>query len=259
MNVLAAFTFIVPVLTWSASCVAQVDTLQIYTPQTQVEASAEQSQLSNGTPHWYAQSLRIARKTSPRELGELTLTQTRRFGLDDHQISGLYVLPLTNKLTATLGAGLSPSHRVLAKHSLDASLQYQLQPTWLVHAGLSNRRYSKTTVNQASLTLEHYFSNFSLAGTWKPARALGVGASSADLRGTYYYGNANLIGVIVSSGREAVTIDASTVVLADVRGAALVGRHWLSSHWALKYALSNQRQGRFYNRQSVHLGAEFIF
>jgi len=254
MNASAAFTFFVLALTCSVSSFAQA-----YMPQTQVQASAEQSQLSNGTPNWRAQSLRIARKLSAGELGEISLTQTRRFGLNDQQISGLYASPLTENLTATLSASLSPSHRVLAKRSLDAALQYEFLPTWLVHAGLSNKRYSAANVNQASLTLEHYFSSFSLAGTWKPARTLGVGANSADLRGTYYYGNANSIGVIVSSGREAATIDAGTVALTDVRGAALVGRHWLSTHWAFSYALSSERQGRFYTRQSVHLGAEFIF
>ena len=47
--------------------------------QTGADLSTESSQLSNGSPDWNELSLRIHRKRGPRDVKELTLTQTRRF------------------------------------------------------------------------------------------------------------------------------------------------------------------------------------
>ncbi|WP_309680683.1 YaiO family outer membrane beta-barrel protein [Polaromonas sp.] len=227
--------------------------------QTQLELGAESSRLSNGSPDWRELSARITRKLGPRDVRELTLTQTRRFGLDDQQLSGLYSTPLSDKLTATLGANISPSHRVLAKLGVEGTLQYEFAPAWLLHAGVGDKRYDTVHVQQASLMLEHYFSSFSVTAAWRPVRALGVNASSAELRGSYYYGDANFAGVIVSSGQEATSVNANTVLLADVRAVAFLGRHWLSRQWAVNYAITSTRQGSFYNRNSVRLGAQYLF
>jgi YaiO family outer membrane protein len=227
--------------------------------QTQVELGAESSRLSNGSPDWQELSLRINQQRGPRSVKELTLTQTSRFGLDDSQISGLYATPLTDRLTGTLGASISPSHRVLARHGFDGTLQYEFAPTWLVHAGLASKRYDSVNVNQASLMLEHYFSSFSASAAWRPVRALGVSSSSTELRGYYYYRDTSYIGVIVSTGREATSVNASTVLLTDVRATALLGRHWLSRQWAINYAITSTRQGSFYNQNSVRLGAQYLF
>ena len=227
--------------------------------QTQVELSAESSRLSNGSPDWQELSLRINQQRGQRNVKELTLAQTSRFGLDDQQISGVYATPLTDRLTATLAASVSPSHRILARHGIDGALQYEFAPAWLVHAGLASKRYDSVSVNQASLMLEHYFSSFSASAAWRPVRALGVSSSSTELRGYYYYRDNSYIGVIVSTGQEATSVNASTVLLADVRATALLGRHWLSRQWAISYAITSTRQGSFYNRNSVRLGAQYLF
>ena len=228
-------------------------------PQIQVELGVENSRLSNDSPDWRMGSMRLSHKPGPRDVRELTLTQTNRFGLDDHQISGMYSTPLSEKLTATLGADLSPTHRVLAKYGVQGTIQYELAPAWLLHTGLGNRRYDTANVNQANLMLEHYFSAFSIAAGWRPVRALGQNSSSTELRGSYYYGAANSVSLIVSSGQEATSINAQTVVLAPVRSAALFGRHWLGRQWAVNYGLSSTRQGSFYNLYSVRLGAQYAF
>ena len=227
--------------------------------QTQVELGAESSRLSNGSTDWQELSLRINQQRGQRDVKELTLTQTSRFGLDDQQISGLYATPLTDRLTAMLAASISPSHRVLARQGIDGTLQYEFAPAWLVHAGLASKRYDAANVNQASLMLEHYFSSFSASVAWRPVRALGASSSSTELRGYYYYRDNSYIGVIFSTGQEATSVNASTVLLTDVRATALLGRHSLSRQWAVNYAVTSTRQGSFYNRNSVRLGAQFLF
>lgn len=227
--------------------------------QTQVELSAESSRLSNDSPDWQELSLRINQQRGQRNVKELTLTQTSRFGLDDQRISGLYASPLNERLTAMLAASISPSHRVLERHGIDGTLQYEFAPAWLIHASLANKRYDSANVNQGSLMLEHYFSSFSASAAWRPVRALGVSSSSTELRGYYYYRDTNYIGVIVSSGQEATSINAGTVVLTDVRATALLGRHRLSRQWAINYAITRTRQGSFYNRNTVRLGVQHLF
>ena len=226
---------------------------------THIELSADSSRLSNGTPDWRETSLRLTSKLSRQSARSLELTQTNRFGLDDQEISGLLSTPVSEQLTATVGASISPTHRVLAKQRVEGSLQYEFAPAWLVHGGLSHRRYDTARVDQATLMLEHYFSSFSVSAAWKPVRASGVRSDSAELRFSYYYGDANFTGAIVSSGQEATSISPGTVVLADVRATALLGRHWLSRQWAVNYALTRTRQGNFYTRNSVRLGAEYAF
>lgn len=226
---------------------------------THIELSTDSSRLSNGTPDWRETSLRLTSKLSQQSVRSIEVTQTRRFGLDDQEISGLMSFPLSDKLTASVGASISPTHRVLARQRVEGSLQYEFAPAWLVHGGLSHRRYNTTNVDQATLMLEHYFSSFSVSAAWKPVRASGVRSESAELRAYYYYGDANSVGLIVSSGQEATNTGPATVVLADVRATALLGRHWLSRQWAVNYALTRTRQGNFYTRNSVRLGAEYAF
>ena len=226
---------------------------------THIELSADSSRLSNGTPDWHETTLRLTHKLSRQSARTVELTQTRRFGLEDQEISGLLSTPLSDKLTATVGGSLSPTHRVLARQRLEGSLQYEFAPTWLIHGGLGQRRYDATRVEHASLMLEHYFSSFSVSAAWKPVRASGVRSESAELRFSYYYGDANVAGLIVSSGQEATTTTPGTVVLADVRATALLGRHWLTRQWAVNYALARTQQGSFYTRNSVRLGAEYAF
>lgn len=226
---------------------------------THIELSADSSRLSNGTPDWRETTLRLTRKLSRQSAKTIELTQTNRFGLDDQEISGLLSTPLSDKLTATVSGSISPTHRVLARQRVEGSIQYEFAPAWLVHGGLGHRRYDTVRVDQANLMLEHYFSSFSVSAAWKPVRASGVSSESAELRFSYYYGDANFAGLIVSNGQEATSITPSTVVLADVRAIALLGRHWLTRQWAMNYALTRAQQGNFYTRNSVRLGAEYAF
>ena len=227
--------------------------------QIQAELAAESSRLSNGTPDWRALSLRVARTRGPRNVQEVTLTDSRRFGLEDQQIGVLLAAPLSERMTASFDAQVSPSHRVLARHGAGGNLQYEFAPAWLLHVGAGFRRYNDARVDQGSVMLEHYFSSFSAAIAWKPVRALGVNASGAEVRAAWYYGDTSSLAVVVSRGDEATAVAASRVEVADVRSLAVFGRHQVSPAWSLSYGLARTRQGSFYNQSSVRLGAQYLF
>ena len=243
------------------SCAAVIAAHAADAPQSALKAelSNESSQLNNGNSDWREISIRLTRQLSQRSVQSIALTQTRRFGLQDYEVSGLLSLPITDKLTASFEGSISPTHRVLARQSVGAMLQYEFAPTWIAHVGLGNRRYDAINVNQGTLMLEHYFSSFSVSAAWKPVMAAGVSASSAELRGNYYYGDANSVGIIMSNGQEITVLGPNSVVLADVKASALLGRHWVNPQWSVNYALSHTRQGGFYTKKSVRLGVQNVF
>lgn len=228
-------------------------------PTTQAELAHESSQLSNGSPDWRESSLRLTQRLSQRSVRSIALTQTRRFGQQDREVSGLLSLPLTDKLTISFEGSFSPTHRVLARQSVAAMLQYEFLPAWIAHVGLGHRSYDATSVDLGTLMLEHYFSSFSASVAWKPVRSAGVSSSSNELRGSYYYGDANSIGIIMSNGREVTPLGPNNVVLTDVKATALLGRHWINHQWAVNYALSHTRQGGLYTKKSARLGVQNVF
>lgn len=226
--------------------------------KTSVGAAVTKEHLSNGSPDWRESALQLHHEFSRHHVLGLSAVETYRFGLQDNQFNAFYARPLTGNLSGTFEASVSPTHRVLSHNALGATLQYEFAPAWLLHAGGKTVDYDEVKVNQATLMLEHYFSSFSWSAAWRPARAFGVIAHSADLRATYYYDDKSSVGAIVAGGREATNI-AGNVVLADVRSFAVIGHHWLNSAWTLSYAVAHTRQGDFYIRNGINLGVRYTF
>lgn len=219
---------------------------------------ASHERLSNGSPDWSEYGIRIARSFDARRNAEVALTQTSRFGLIDDQLRAAGALPLSQDLTLSLEGNVSSSHRVLARHAVGAMLQWEFARAWLLHGGLRTSSYDSTSVDQGILMLEHYVGNFSVLGALRPTRALGTTANSQEVRGNWYYGERNRIGLSWAWGREATSLPA-TVVLAEVRALSLVGRHQLDRRWSLDYALANTRQGSFYTRRGIGIGLNYSY
>lgn len=224
-----------------------------------IELATGRQQLSNGSPDWTETSARITQGWGTRQLNELGLVQTERFGLRDEQLTGQLVRPISPQLTATVDASLSPSHRVLAHYHLGGMLQYEFAPAWLVHGGLRSTHYDTATVTQGTVMLEHYVASFSWLAAWRPVQTQGSSTSSLELRGSYYYADKSSMGLSVASGQEAARIDGSTLLLTDVHSATWFGRHWLTPGWALNYEWGTTRQGDFYTRQGWRIGVQHLF
>ncbi|GAB3546742.1 hypothetical protein GCM10027343_25020 [Noviherbaspirillum agri] len=226
--------------------------------QTSIGIHAAHDHLSNNTPDWRETTVQLQHQYGPRRNAGIALTQMERFGVQDNQISGMFAMPLSSVLVATAEASLSDTHRVLARNALGATLQYEFAPAWLAHGGVRTTDYDAARVSQGLLMLEHYFSSFSVAAGWRPARAFSTTAHSGELRANYYYQEKNSIGFIVAGGKEAANI-AGNISLTSLRSAAIVGRHWLTRHWALNYSVAHTRQGDFYTRNGLSLGLQYAF
>ena len=225
----------------------------------QVGFSTERSNLDNGYADWREAGLNYRYRWHRRGTVELGLRETRRFGLDDTEISAGATLPATDALTLELRATASDTHRVLPRHSYLASAQYEFRPAWLIHGTWRQTAYDATDVRQASLMLEHYFADFSAALALHHVRALGETTRAVELRGAWYYAEGSSLAVYASSGDEATQVGGGTVALAKVRSVALVGRHTVAPRWTLEYGLHRSRQGDFYRRTGVSLGVQHAF
>lgn len=224
-----------------------------------VELASSRQQLSNNSPDWTENAARLSHRWGTRHTSELGLAQTQRFGLDDDQLNGLLVRPLDERLTATVDASLSPTHRVLPRHHLGALLQYEFAPAWLVHGGLRSTQYNSATVTQGTLALERYVGSFSALLAWRPVQTQGSSTSSTELRGSYYYADRSSVSLSVAGGQEAVQVSDTELQLAEVRTTTLSGRHWLAPAWALNYEWSTTRQGEFYTRSGWRIGVQHLF
>lgn len=224
-----------------------------------LQLSGEHNRLDKGLPDWNEVAVRYSRQWQRRELADVALLQAKRFGETDSQVEAGYVRPLGPRLTASAQLSFSPDHHFLAKYSVDAGAQYEFMPAWLLHTRLRHTRYETASVNQATLMLERYVGNYSASLAWRPVRALGTHASGFEFRGNRYYGDDSYVGLIASSGREATQVGGGNIELADVRSAALVGRHRLDPGWSVTYALHRTRQGGFYSRTGLSAGVQHNF
>jgi len=228
-------------------------------PAWRATASTEYSLLDRGLPAWQSQTLRLGRHWQARQWVEVEATHTRRYDQDDTELALAGAVPVGDTLTATARVAHSPTHRVLARDTLAAGLQWAVAPAWLVHAGLRHTRYTDNRVEQATLGVEHYFGAFGATLLAHQSRGLGRSTGAGELRLAWYYADAASVTLFAGSGDEATAVGAGAVALARVRSLALAGRHPLAPGWSLEWGLHRVRQGDFHRRGGATLGVQHTF
>ncbi|QYF92477.1 YaiO family outer membrane beta-barrel protein [Massilia sp. PAMC28688] len=215
--------------------------------------------LGDGVSDWSERSVRVRRDFERRKLVEAGVASTRRFGLSDRQVNGTAVWPMGERFTGSVDASYSGTHRILPRHAVGAALQYEFRPAWLVRGGARTTRYAEARVNQASLALEHYFSDYGMTVSWLPTHVFGVTAHSYALQGAWYYGDRDAVSLTLATGREASTIERGIVVLGKVESLGIGGRHVLSPAWSANYGISYTRQAGLYTRKGLSIGLAYTY
>jgi YaiO family outer membrane protein len=230
-------------------------------PQDRVLFLADHGKLDRGFSDWNEATVLLSRHWSVRQVAELGLARTRRFGLNDTRVDLGTSVPINERLTGAVQASVSPSHRVLPRYAVGGQLQYEFARGWLAHGGARHTRYEadSTQVNQLRLAIENYTGPFSVLAAWSPARALGQDTHTVELRGSYYYGQDSSVGLILARGDEATQLGPGQVVLADVRSVALTGRQELGPGRWLLWGVNRTHQGSFYTRTGATLGLQLAF
>ncbi len=217
--------------------------------------------LTNGYASWDSTYLDAAHRFGERQAIYGELRETRRFNLNDREVSGGYYHPLGETWTALIETSLSPEHRVLPQDSLFGQLQKAFDGGWDVQAGLRRTQYTLAATDLMVLTGERYWGNYRGAYTLYLAKLQGSGTAPSHMAQlSYYYAARSYLTLALSQGRQAESLGAGLgVLLLDVTTASLSGRYWLSSAWGLSYEVLTERQGNLYSRRGARLGIRYAF
>lgn len=218
-----------------------------------LERSAEA--LDNDNSDWTSTTFTAARHGRERSwlLGQWQSLQ--RFDVTDNQyLIGGYGA-VGRRLGLTLAGSFSPDHRLVPENSVTGDLGLALNDAWTAHLGGTHSHFSQENATTLQTGIEFQRRPWRLGYTFSNGRLQsGKSGNSHSATSDWYYGQSNQIGVALGTGGQAIRIDPDTVVITDVRSAALAGRHWLSSVWGFSYSYGSTRQGEFYTRRGGSLG-----
>ena len=230
-------------------------------PHTEIEVGYGHETLTNSGLDWRVTHLDLSRQIADRHTIYGGLRDVRRFGLADTDATIGFYYPLDATWTSVLEASVSPYHHVLPKYALFGQLQKALGGGWGANVGLRHSEYERSVVDIFSATAERYWGNWRGAYTLYVGKPQGASSASAHrFQLTHFYGERNSIAIGYTTGREVENVGPPVGVRSTaVNGWALVGRHWLSSAWALTYDLVSHEQGTLYRRQGLRVGVRHSF
>lgn len=226
----------------------------------EAELGATLENLDRGREDWRAEQFDVEYHSAGRSVYYAGLRHTRRFGLDDDEGKAGIYLPLGTGVTLNVEGAATREHRVLPRSSLQAQLGASLGDGWGAGLGLRRNSYQQSSVTISSLLVEKYLGAHRFAYTLysgDPSNA--PSATSHNLRWSFYYGEHSHLGLSATRGRETENVAGAGLQTTDVRGLALLGRHWLGERWALAYELSRFRQGDLYTRRGGYVGLRHSF
>ena len=226
----------------SSASIAQI---AVVSPsRTQIEAGFGRERLSNGSSHWTEEFVVLTHDTAGRaQTASAKLSQTERFGLKDTTATFSGSAPLSMNVVGTMELGVSPTHRVLPKKSIQGGLSVALQDGFGIAANFRQIDYNSTRLRAADFTVERYVGDYRVAYSVHPSRSSTAGnALGHRLQMGRFYGDDNQIQVLLAGGSEVDRPEVGIINQSQVRAIALFGRHWLTPYWAIAYAASHTRQ-----------------
>lgn len=225
-----------------------------------MEFALSQEQLTRGLPDWRSRSLVGEWRRGDGHTLYGGWRETERYALRDGELHAGGVLALTASTRVQAEAGVSDTHRVLARHYASLQLQHEPASGWALAAGWRGSSYDTGRSRVWSAGVDRYLGAERFGYTLYEGGPEGAALSpSHRLQWAHYYGERDWIGLTLVSGRETEYISSGVFRSARVSGAALSGRHGLGADWALGWELGSQRQGDFYTRSGFRLGLRRTF
>ncbi len=223
--------------------------------RSEVAAQASWQDLDQGYDDWT--SATIAARGGLTTDSELrgSVAYQHRYGRDD--------------LEASLGATWFGGRRFEAGADLGAAANADFLPEWSGQAYVLARpapattlvltyrhaEYAATRNDTVSVGVEQYLERFRLAYTlFRGDPADAPHTYSHVVRADYYYAEPSWVGVQYVTGEESESDGAGGLLVTDVEGAALLGRHALARDWSLVWALVWHDQGELYRRVGFDVG-----
>lgn len=231
-------------------------------PSLQVEGGGSYENLNNGYDDWTGAYLEGAWKRGARKTLYGGVRRTERFGFADSEAwLGAYQ-PLSERFTGVVEATVSPTHDVLPRWSALVQVEAALGGGFNAHLGWRHRGYADARTDQGLATVEYYFGNYRAAYTYYRTTLDGdrpAGAHRFALARYYGPDGRSQAGLAYSRGEEVENLGGGNVLVTDVRGAVLTGRHWFVRDWAITGEIGLHRALDRYRRNAVQIGVRHEF
>ena len=228
----------------------------------ELEGGLTHERLTNDRPDWRSIYVEAAHDLAPRQTLYGLLREVERFDQRDTEIAAAYYHPLAANWTALIEASHSPDHDVLPKASIFGHVSSALGSGWVVSGGVRFSEYALKDTRILMGGAERYFGSYRAAYTLYNGKPEGESSASSHRLSFdyYYYGERSRIGVAATWGREIEYVGPPAgIIVSDVRAFTLLGRHWLTSSWALTWDLGSHEQGDLYRRTGGRLGLRHRF
>lgn len=231
-------------------------------PDFKIEAEVRGSieRLTGDRADWRSTQLDWQARNAAKQSYFGNLRATERFDRGDSEaMIGTYQ-PFGGGWAMQLEAAASPTHHVLARHSLLAQLERRFDHGWGVQAGYRRSEFERSGTDLAIAGVDRYFSSFRAAYSLYLGRPDGAGfGPSHRLQWSYYYTDRSFVGISAATGKEAENIFPNGVLTSQVRSLSLAGRHEFAPGWAATYEWLAHRQGDLYTRRGFGLGLRHAF
>lgn len=226
----------------------------------EAEVGSSVANLTGGRADWRETYLDVQARSADRQSYYTRLRTTERFEqVDSEAMLGSYQ-PFGESWALQVEGTVSPTHLVLAKHSLLAQLERRFDDGWGLQVGYRRSSYERTGTDLVVTTAERYFSNFRAAYSLYFGRSDGAGFSASQrLQLSYYYSDHSFVGISAAAGKEAENIFPTGVLTNQVRSLTLAGRHEFAPGWAASYELFTHRHGDLYTMRGFGFGLRHTF
>lgn len=221
----------------------------------EVIAQAGWQDLDRGYDDWLSGSVAARGGLSAHTELRGSMAYQRRYGRDDLDagVGATWLAGRRFEIGADVGA--SASGDFLPEWSGQAQLLARLAPATTLLVAYRHAQFATTRSNTVALTAEHYLAQWRLAYTlYRADPSDAPAAYSHAARIDYYYAEPNWIGVQFVSGEESESDGAGGLLVTDVQGVAVLGRHALADDWSLVWALTWHEQGDLYRRAGFDVG-----
>ena len=228
-------------------------------PTTDLELGATYESLTNGFPAWTSQYVRVIRKVDNQRVDYAEFDLVDRFSKHDTQLTLGAYFPLGTRWTGMAEGSFSPTYRILPSNSVALGATYESGAKWFEGLTLRHTGYRSTSVNSTALSVEHYWGTFRFAYLVTAAHVEATGTDiDHSIELDRYYGARNsYVGLGFTAGRQVENVGLPALLVSNVSGVSLAGRHWTSDHWGIAYGLESFAQGKSYTRSGGHLGLDY--
>lgn len=213
-------------------------------------------QLDGDRPAWRSTAI-AATYAGDAGDGLVEWREVGRFGVSDREWR-VVAAGREGDITLTMEFSGSPDAELLPEFAAAFDLAVPVTKPLVLHGGVRRAIYTDEDATIYRAGFEYYVGAARASYTAVNGRLESGDAGTAHVaQGDWYYGEHSRVGLVVAAGGEATRVDPTSVVVADVRSAALTGRHWFTGAWGISYVASWTEQGDFYTRWGGMLGLIF--